>query len=196
MRTFTSANEIVTAVGEELGTSEWVTVTQEQVNTFADAAGDHQWIHVDAERAERESPFGGPIAPRIPELVVAAEVGLADLHRRGRQDGHQLRVEQGTVPGPSSGGRQAKTALDLAGRRAVAGRNGADDCQSGSRNRRTPETGGCCRNHQPGRVLSVWSFPTPEMPRRVNDPRGRRPPIRFGYCLSAEDPNGDRDTPH
>lgn len=62
MRTFTSANDIVNAVGEELGTSEWVTVTQEQVNTFAEATGDHQWIHVDAERAERESPFGGPIA--------------------------------------------------------------------------------------------------------------------------------------
>jgi len=62
MRTFTSANDIVNAVGEELGTSEWVTVTQDQVNTFAEATGDHQWIHVDAERAERESPFGGPIA--------------------------------------------------------------------------------------------------------------------------------------
>jgi acyl dehydratase len=62
MRTFTSANDIVSAVGEELGASEWVTVTQDRVNTFAEATGDHQWIHVDAERAERESPFGGPIA--------------------------------------------------------------------------------------------------------------------------------------
>jgi acyl dehydratase len=62
MRTFTSAKEILDAVGEELGTSEWVSVTQERVNTFADATGDHQWIHVDVERAQRESPFGGPIA--------------------------------------------------------------------------------------------------------------------------------------
>jgi acyl dehydratase len=49
-------------VGEHLGYSEWHTVTQEQVNLFADATGDHQWIHVDPERAKAESPFGGPIA--------------------------------------------------------------------------------------------------------------------------------------
>ena len=49
-------------VGQHLGFSDWVTVSQEQVNQFADATGDHQWIHVDPERAKKESPFGGPIA--------------------------------------------------------------------------------------------------------------------------------------
>lgn len=49
-------------VGEHLGYSDWHVVTQEQVDRFADATGDHQWIHVDPERARRESPFGGPIA--------------------------------------------------------------------------------------------------------------------------------------
>jgi acyl dehydratase len=49
-------------VGQHLGYSDWVTITQEQVNRFADATGDHQWIHVDPERAAKESPFGGPIA--------------------------------------------------------------------------------------------------------------------------------------
>ena len=49
-------------VGEHLGYSEWHTVDQEQVNAFADATGDRQWIHVDPERAKAESPFGGPIA--------------------------------------------------------------------------------------------------------------------------------------
>lgn len=48
-------------VGKPLGPSDWVTVTQEQVNLFADATGDHQWIHVDVERA-KAGPFGGPIA--------------------------------------------------------------------------------------------------------------------------------------
>jgi acyl dehydratase len=47
--------------GTELGTSDWFEVTQERVNTFADATDDHQWIHVDVERAKAESPFGGPI---------------------------------------------------------------------------------------------------------------------------------------
>jgi acyl dehydratase len=49
-------------VGEQVGYSEWVTISQEQVNQFAEATGDHQWIHVDPERAKKESPFGGPIA--------------------------------------------------------------------------------------------------------------------------------------
>ncbi|RBY94928.1 dehydratase [Blastococcus sp. TBT05-19] len=49
-------------IGSELGTSDWYDVAQEHVNLFADATGDHQWIHVDVERATKESPFGGPIA--------------------------------------------------------------------------------------------------------------------------------------
>src|SRR5215203_3502098 len=49
-------------VGKHLGYSDWVTVTQEQVDAFADATGDHQWIHVDAERATRESPWKATIA--------------------------------------------------------------------------------------------------------------------------------------
>jgi acyl dehydratase len=48
-------------VGEHLGYSDWVEITQDQVNRFADATGDHQWIHVDVERA-KAGPFGGPIA--------------------------------------------------------------------------------------------------------------------------------------
>ncbi len=48
--------------GRELGVSDWHDVTQQDVNAFADVTHDHQWIHVDVERAKRESPFGGPIA--------------------------------------------------------------------------------------------------------------------------------------
>ena len=61
MRTFTTFDEVAAAAGEELGTSAWVEITQERVDTFADATGDHQWIHVDAERSA-EGPFGGTIA--------------------------------------------------------------------------------------------------------------------------------------
>ncbi|WP_174565303.1 MaoC family dehydratase [Rhodococcoides yunnanense] len=62
MRTFTSPEQLKAAVGEDLGTSDWLQITQERVNTFADATGDHQWIHVDVERAKKESPFGAPVA--------------------------------------------------------------------------------------------------------------------------------------
>ena len=61
MRTFASLEEFVAAKGESLGFSEWHKITQEQVNAFADATGDHQWIHVDIERAA-SGPFGGTIA--------------------------------------------------------------------------------------------------------------------------------------
>ncbi len=62
MSTTTTLAELPALKGQELGTSGWVEVTQERVNLFADATGDHQWIHVDVERATAESPFGGPIA--------------------------------------------------------------------------------------------------------------------------------------
>ena len=62
MTTTTTIAEIAGLQGTELGTSDWYEITQEAVNTFADATGDHQWIHVDVERAKAESPFGGPIA--------------------------------------------------------------------------------------------------------------------------------------
>jgi acyl dehydratase len=61
-RTIDGIDGMKALVGEELGYSDWFTVTQERVNLFADATGDHQWIHVDVERANKESPFGGPIA--------------------------------------------------------------------------------------------------------------------------------------
>ena len=61
MRVFHSIDELTAAVGEEIGPTEWLTITQERVDTFADATGDHQWIHVDPERAA-QGPFGGTIA--------------------------------------------------------------------------------------------------------------------------------------
>jgi acyl dehydratase len=62
MTTTTTMAELPGLTGTELGTSEWFEVTQESVNLFAEATGDHQWIHIDVERANAESPFGGPIA--------------------------------------------------------------------------------------------------------------------------------------
>jgi acyl dehydratase len=54
--------ELPRFAGKELGSSDWFEMTQEKVNAFAEATGDEQWIHVDVERAKKESPFGGPIA--------------------------------------------------------------------------------------------------------------------------------------
>ncbi|MGW0823232.1 MaoC family dehydratase [Streptomyces sp. NPDC002845] len=59
--TVNGLDELKKLAGSDLGTSEWIEITQERINTFADATGDHQWIHVDPERA-KEGPFGAPIA--------------------------------------------------------------------------------------------------------------------------------------
>ena len=61
MRTFANLDELAAAKGKHLGTGDWLEITQERVNLFADATDDHQWIHVDVERAG-QGPFGGPIA--------------------------------------------------------------------------------------------------------------------------------------
>jgi acyl dehydratase len=59
-------------VGRELGTSDWVTVNQDRIEQFAACTGDLQWIHVDVERAKRESPFGGPVAHGYLSLSLVA----------------------------------------------------------------------------------------------------------------------------
>jgi len=60
-KTINSIDELKAMIGQEMGVSEWVEMTQDRVNQFADVTGDHQWIHVDIERA-KASPLGGPIA--------------------------------------------------------------------------------------------------------------------------------------
>jgi acyl dehydratase len=81
MRTITGLEELRDAEGQELGTSDWHEVTQKDINQFADTTGDHQWIHVDEERA-KDTPFGGTIAhgyytlsliPMLAEQVVKFE---------------------------------------------------------------------------------------------------------------------------
>ncbi len=62
MKVITSIDDAASAVGQELGVSEWLQIDQKRINDFADATGDHQWIHVDVERAKTESPYGAPIA--------------------------------------------------------------------------------------------------------------------------------------
>ncbi len=61
-------------VGQELGTSGWVVVDQEMINSFAETTGDRQWIHVDVERAKRESPFRAPIAHGYLTLALVASL--------------------------------------------------------------------------------------------------------------------------
>ena len=63
-------------VGQELGLSDWITIDQPRIDTFASCTGDHQWIHVDVERAKRESPFRGPIAHGYLTLAMVAPLAM------------------------------------------------------------------------------------------------------------------------
>ena len=81
MRTINGLDDLKEAEGEDLGTSDWHEVTQKDIDAFADVTGDHQWIHVDPERA-RQTPFGGTIAhgyytlslaPKFSEQIYALE---------------------------------------------------------------------------------------------------------------------------
>lgn len=62
MREIHSVEELKSLSGQEVAVTEWVAISQERVNLFAEATGDHQWIHVDVERSRKESPYGGTIA--------------------------------------------------------------------------------------------------------------------------------------
>lgn len=62
MRVIASEEELRGLIGQEVAVTEWFPVTQERVNLFAEATGDHQWIHLDVERSRKESPYGGTIA--------------------------------------------------------------------------------------------------------------------------------------
>jgi acyl dehydratase len=62
MKLITSIDDATGLVGSELGVSDWLEIDQQRINDFADVTGDHQWIHIDVERAKKESPYGAPIA--------------------------------------------------------------------------------------------------------------------------------------
>jgi acyl dehydratase len=73
---FETIDDLKSAVGTEVYVSDWLTITQDRVNLFAQATDDHQWIHVDVERAKRESPFGAPIAHGYLTLSLLAKFGV------------------------------------------------------------------------------------------------------------------------
>ncbi|MBX6384113.1 MAG: MaoC family dehydratase [Microbispora sp.] len=90
MRIFTNLAELKAAKGEHLGYSEWREITQERVNLFADATGDHQWIHVDPERA-KDGPFGTTIAHGYLTLSLLPSL-VGELYR---VDGLRMAINYG-----------------------------------------------------------------------------------------------------
>ena len=82
MRTI-AFNELASLAGQELGTSEWMTIGQDRINQFADATGDHQWIHVDVERAKKDMPDGKTIAHGFLTLSLLPVLGAQIMRVSG-----------------------------------------------------------------------------------------------------------------
>ena len=119
--------DLPSKVGQHLGYSEWTTIDQKRVNLFADATGDHQWIHVDPERAKKESPFGGPIAHGyltlslvpllLPEVVVVGDAAMALNYG----------AEKVRFPSPVPVGSEVRMGVELAG--VDKAKDGSSQCK-------------------------------------------------------------------
>ena len=112
MRHFETLEELAALAGQHVATSDWIVVTQEAINQFAQATGDHQWIHIDVERA-KAGPFGAPIAhgfltlSLIPQFVASA-LQIADV-RMGVNYG----LNRVRFMGPVPAGSRVRAALTL-----------------------------------------------------------------------------------
>lgn len=100
MRTISSLEELKSLIGQEAGTSDWIEITQERVNLFADATGDHQWIHIDPERCRKESPFGGPIAHGFLTLSLLPKMMETALSLPPRRMGVNYGLNKVRFPAP------------------------------------------------------------------------------------------------
>ncbi len=110
--TVSGIGELKAKVGEHLGWSDWMEVTQDRVNLFAEATGDHQWIHVDPERA-RAGPFGGPIAHGYLTLSLVSWF----LPRVWRVEGFAMGVNYGLdrvrFPAPVPAGAEVRATMQV-----------------------------------------------------------------------------------
>ena len=134
MRTISGLDELKQAEGDDLGTSDWHEVTQEAIDAFADVTGDHQWIHVDPERA-KATPFGGTIAHGYYTLALAPRFNEQIFGLDGLRVRRQLRARQGPLPGPAAGRRARPHAREaqVARARSRAARRSRSSARSSAR---------------------------------------------------------------
>ncbi|MCA9528594.1 MAG: MaoC family dehydratase [Myxococcales bacterium] len=109
---FPSPNALADAVGDHLGYSDWLTIDQERIDTFADATGDHQWIHVDPERA-KDGPFGATIAHGYLTLSLASLFLPQIIHVRGVKMGVNYGCGKVRFPAPVRVGSRVRGGAEL-----------------------------------------------------------------------------------
>ena len=113
MLTLNGPDEVKAHEGEELGVSEWHLVTQEEIDAFADATGDHQWIHVDVERA-KETPFGGTIAHGLYTLSLGPKFSYSMFSLEGFTFGINYGYDKVRFPAPVPVGSRVRMRATLA----------------------------------------------------------------------------------
>ena len=118
-------DEVMTMKGQAIGTSDWHLVTQEEINKFAEATHDHQWIHVDPERAKKESPFGGPIAHGYYTLSLAPYLMDQIVAVKGIRMGVNYGLNKLRFPGPVRIGKRVRLNATLADIEPIANGAGA-----------------------------------------------------------------------
>jgi acyl dehydratase len=112
MRTFETIAEMAQLVGQEIGLSEWITVTQERIQLFADATNDHQWIHVDVERA-KAGPFGTTIAHGFLTLSLLPEMAASAFGVREARMGVNYGLNKVRFPAPVPSGSRIRGRFKL-----------------------------------------------------------------------------------
>jgi acyl dehydratase len=120
MRTITGLAELKQAEGEDLGTSDWHQVTQEAIDAFADVTGDHQWIHVDPERA-KETPFGGTIAHGYYTLSLAPMFTEQVMSLEGFAFAVNYGLNKVRFPAPVPVGSRVRATVKLAALEEIPG---------------------------------------------------------------------------
>jgi acyl dehydratase len=119
-RTINGAEELKALVGEHLGYSDYLEITQDRVNLFADATGDHQWIHVDVERA-KAGPFGGPIAHGYLTLSLGPVLYPQVVHITGFSMGVNYGANKVRFPSPVPVGAKLRLGVKLLAVEDIAG---------------------------------------------------------------------------
>lgn len=113
MRDIASLEEMKTLTGTEVAVSEWFDITQERVNQFAAATNDHQWIHVDVERAKRESPYGGTIAHGFLTLSLVPAMLESALRMADMKMGLNYGLNKVRFPGPVPVGSRLRARMAI-----------------------------------------------------------------------------------
>jgi acyl dehydratase len=121
---FNSAGELTAAVGRSVGPTDWITIEQNRIDAFADATGDHQWIHVDAERA-KQGPFGATIAHGYLTLSLASLFLPQLLEVRGAAMGVNYGCDKVRFPAAVRAGSRVRGSAEILGTQELPGRDGA-----------------------------------------------------------------------